>query len=99
MFSRKICSLLFLPLFLISGFFDCHGQTPRKLTGKVLDQNREAIRGAQVIVAQEGTVFPSSTVTNENGEFSIEVSVWNCRLTVMADGFATRIETVNLVKV
>ena len=99
MFSRKISSLLVLPLLLISTFFDCHGQTPRKLTGRVLDQNRGAIRGAEVIVAQEGAAFPSSTVTNENGEFSIEVSERNCRLTVMADGFATRIETLNLAKV
>src|SRR6476659_2124431 len=97
MLSRKIFSVL-TALLLTSLSFYCVGQTRPKLKGKVLDQNREAIRGAQVIVAPDDSGSPSSTVTNETGEFSIEVSAQNCRLTVIADGFATRTETINLTK-
>src|ERR1051325_10569498 len=98
MVSRKIFSLLVLTLLLSSTVFYCQGQTKPTLSGKVLDQNREAIRGAHVIVARDDSNFPASTVTNEHGEFSIEVTTQNCRLTVSADGFATRIQTVNLTK-
>src|SRR5689334_6793250 len=78
MLSTKIFSVL-TALLLTSLPFYCVGQTRPKLNGRVLDQNREAIRGAQVIVAPEDSGYPSSTVTNETGEFSIEVSTQNCR--------------------
>jgi catecholate siderophore receptor len=98
MFSRQIFSLLVLALLFSATVFYCQGQTKPTLTGKVLDQNREAIQGAQVIVARDDSNFPASTITNEHGEFSIEVTTQNCRLTVSADGFATRIETLKLNK-
>src|ERR1043165_1027983 len=97
MLSGKIFTVL-IGLLLTSSSFYCLGQTRPKLNGKVLDQNREAIRGAQVIVAPDDSGSPSSTVTNENGEFSIDVSAQNWRLTVIADGFATRTETINLTR-
>src|SRR6185295_1906841 len=97
MLSRKIFSVL-TALLLTSLPFYCVGQTRPKLNGRVLDQNREAIRGAQVIVARDDSDFPASTITNERGEFSIEVTTQNCRLKVSADGFATQIETLKLTK-
>jgi catecholate siderophore receptor len=97
MLSRKIFSLSVLALFLTatSFYLQVNAQT-RKLTGKVVDQNREAVRGAQVVVAQNNSDFSSSTTTNERGEFSLEVPARNCRLTVTADGFAPRTETFKL---
>ena len=98
MFSRQIFSLLVLALLFSATVFYCQGQTKPTLTGKVLDQNREAIQGAQVIVARDDSKFPASTITNAHGEFSIEVTTQNCRITVSPDGFATRIETLKLNK-
>jgi catecholate siderophore receptor len=94
MLSRNFFRLLALALFL-----NCQvsAQTLR-VTGKVLDQNREAIPGAQIIVEQDVPLSSSSTQTNERGEFSIEVPLAHCQLIVMADGFATRTEPIRLTK-
>ena len=74
MLSRKIFSLLVLVLFITTTclYLQVNAQT-RRLSGKVLDQNREAIGGAQVVVAQNNSDFGVSTTTNERGEFSLEV--------------------------
>jgi catecholate siderophore receptor len=96
MLSRKIFSVVAVFLFLTSTFLSVRAiaQTAPKLTGRVLDQNRDAIRGAQVIVQQDDSAFPSSTTTNERGEFSLVVPRQKCRLTTVADGFATRTQTI-----
>ena len=98
MISRKIfkfgASLLFLTSSCLT--LPVVAQTTSKLSGRVLDQNREAIRAAQIIVEQNNSAVPFSAITNERGEFSLAVPTGKCRITVQADGFATQSQTIKL---
>jgi len=65
-------------------------QTPAKktlLTGKVLDQNRAAIPGADIWISGGG--IPSfAAVTDHNGEFSLALPPGEYQVRAVAEGFA-----------
>jgi len=65
------------------------------LKGKVLDQNRAAIQGADVWISKAG-LPASSTVTDRNGEFAVTLAPGEYQVRISADGFAEATETVNL---
>ncbi len=46
-----------------------------QLRGRVLDQNRAAVVGARVTALRKGQPA-ASTVTNQNGEFSLLARTW-----------------------
>ena len=75
------------------------GQTPTQstvLTGKVLDQNREYIPGAQIVVGPADSDFSASTSTNARGEFSVNVAPGKNRITASANGFSAKTQVVSL---
>ncbi|MDQ5844426.1 MAG: TonB-dependent siderophore receptor [Acidobacteriota bacterium] len=57
------------------------------LRGKVVDSNRAAIAGAQINAMQKGAPGPS-TVSNRDGEFSLELEPGEYTLRITATGFA-----------
>src|SRR5215204_4688933 len=67
---------------------------PVLVKGRVLDQNRDAVPGAQLTL--ELTDGQSPVSTNERGEFSVLTPVGEIRLMVMAEGFATRLRTIKV---
>jgi catecholate siderophore receptor len=71
--------------------------TTRKvvITGRVFDQSRAAIPGAQVVIARNGSDFSVSTTTDARGEFSLTVELGENRVTTTADGFSTKVQTIN----
>lgn len=93
-----------LPLFLIlsvNGTLLCQAQVPTTqpkptLRGKVLDPNRAAVAGARVVAAAKGRSANFSAVTDQNGEFSLELELGEYVLRVEASGFAESAQTVNL---
>ena len=46
--------------------------TDASITGKVTDQNGDALPGANVIIRNESTGFQAGTITNTNGEYSFK---------------------------
>ena len=72
-------------------------QVPQKripVRGKVVDQNRAAIPGADIWAS--GTGLPSSSaVTDRNGEFSLMLESGEYQVRVLADGFSEVTHTVN----
>jgi catecholate siderophore receptor len=66
-----------------------------QLNGKVLDQNRAAIQGADIWISKAG--LPSATaVTDRNGEFSVALAPGEYQVRISAEGFSETIETINL---
>jgi catecholate siderophore receptor len=65
------------------------------LKGKVLDPNRAAIQGADVWISKAG--LPSATaVTDQNGEFSVQLSPGEYQARISAEGFSEITETINV---
>jgi len=98
--SRKFRLSLFSLMLLISilPLIGSAQVPPRKvvLKGKVLDQNRAAISGANISVEREGMQLTFTTTTDERGEFSVEVEVGQNTVTAFAEGFAAKFQSVNL---
>jgi catecholate siderophore receptor len=77
----------------------CYGQTENKLLriqGKVLDQNGAVIAGAKVNATLKDSAAGFTTVTDENGEFSLNAQPGNYLLSVSAKGFEQTSQIVNL---
>jgi catecholate siderophore receptor len=91
-----------LPLLLtllVNGTLLCQAQVPTphaSLRGKVLDQNRAAIAGAKIVVEAKGRPANFSTVTDRNGEFSLELEPGEYILRVEANGFSEASQAVSL---
>lgn len=74
-------------------------QVPEKkapVRGKVVDQNRAAIPGADIWASGAG-LPSSSAITDRNGEFSLMLEPGEYQVRVMAEGFSEVTEIVNLV--
>src|ERR1051325_8062121 len=65
------------------------------LQGRVLDQNRAAIQGADVWVTAPG-LPSSSAVTDRGGEFSLLLEPGQYQMRITAEGFSETTEAVNL---
>src|SRR6185295_19353569 len=59
-----------------------------KITGKVVDPNHAAVRGADVLIDTEGRARAGTATTNEGGEFSVALAPGKYLLHVTASGFA-----------
>ena len=80
--------------------FACYTQllaqanTLATITGRVIDENKEAIPGAAVFVKNESTGFSTGTVTNVNGEYTVRQiplgSPYTIRVTYVGYGDQTR---------
>lgn len=93
------CLLLSVQFLLISSTsLNADAQTvhQKTLVGKVLDQNQAAISGAQISVQHTTSGSSVSTTTDANGAFSLEVGLGLNRVTVNAEGFSAKIQTINL---
>ena len=86
-------------MLLVTGAQLSHAQVPAPrstLRGKVLDPNRAAVAGANVVVEAKGHAAKFSTVTDQNGEFSLELDLGEYLVTVVADGFSEASETLSV---
>src|ERR1700755_3379056 len=90
--------LFIFTLTLISAVFS-FAQTENKqlrIGGKVMDQNRAVIAGAKVNITAKGGVGNFTTVTDQNGEFSLSVQPGEYLLEIEANGFERASQIVNL---
>jgi catecholate siderophore receptor len=63
-------------------------QRQSKVTGKVVDPNHAAVRGADVTIDNEDHSRAATATTNEGGEFSVALAPGKYLLHVTASGFA-----------
>ncbi len=66
--------------------------------GRILDPNRAPVSGARVVATSKDRAANASTVTNENGEFSLRLEPGEYQLKVSAQGFADSSQTVDFTK-
>src|SRR4051812_23440686 len=73
--ALNLCPLILL---LLSVIVSAQTQLPTgshgSITGKVLDQNRAAVAGAKVVAQAGGLPSGLSTMTDEQGEFSLSLA-------------------------
>ncbi len=84
---------------LVAGAMFCQAQTAggkSQLQGKVFDQNRSAVAGAKVSATDKSGSSEISTVTDRNGEFSLELKPDEYIVKVIAKGFSETSQTINL---
>lgn len=70
--------------------------TSVKFDGRVVDRNEAAVPGARVTAMRAGTSIRTSTQTDAEGEFSLELPRGEYTLTIAADGFAPLFRTIDL---
>lgn len=85
----KLLNLLLLSLFTLTHFVA--GQTPNNvLTGRVLDENGNAVAGASVTLSAKATRFERQMTTNANGVFTFaNVIAGSYQITATAENFGT----------
>jgi catecholate siderophore receptor len=94
----NVAKPLFFFFVVLAGAILCEAQvvSVRSLVkGKVLDPNRAAVVGAR-IDAQTKDGSMGSTVTDQNGEFSLALEPGDYTVTVTADGFSEASQAVRL---
>lgn len=94
----NVAKRLVLLFVILAGTMLCEAQVAslRSLVkGKVLDPNRAAVVGAK-IVAQTNDGSMGSTVTDQNGEFSLALEPGDYTVRVAADGFSEASQAVRL---
>ncbi len=69
---------------------------PSSIRGRVVDQNRAAVAGANVVAEADGRAARFTATTDQNGEFSLAVGPGDYTVRVSADGFSEAVESVNL---
>jgi hypothetical protein len=67
-----------------------------RIYGKVLDPDRNPIAGARITALADGRDSGPSAISGEAGEFSLALDPGNYTLNVVAEGFQTASQTVNL---
>ena len=99
--SARLCCLL--ALLLTGAIFSparaegAGGESARSsLRGRVLDQNRAAIPGATVRIEGVGASNGVSTVTDQNGEFSLMLEPGDYTVRVSVAGFSDASQTIRL---
>src|SRR5215813_2117327 len=66
------------------------------LRGRVLDPTRAPMSGAQVTVMQEGTASERTTVSDQNGEFSLSLDAGKYALKISKERFAESGQSVEI---
>ena len=95
--TRRIFAILLL---LITHSVFAKAQSTQKLpiTGKIMDQQRAAINGAEITLERVDSAYQTTAKTNERGEFSLTLVPGLYKLNASAEGFATWIQTMDLNK-
>jgi catecholate siderophore receptor len=78
------------------GTLVCHAQAQSVLRGRALDPNRAVVVGAGVVVEARGSAESVSTVSDQNGEFSLTLAPGEYTLKITAAGFAESSRTLNV---
>ncbi len=92
-FSFYIVFTIFL---LASAVLAADEGTSVRFDGRVVDQKEAAVPGARVTAMRAGTSIRTSTQTDAEGEFSLELPRGEYTLTIAADGFAPLFRTIDL---
>jgi len=66
------------------------------LHGTLLDQKHSAINNAQVVLQNRNSHVQQSSISDQHGEFSIQIAPGPYKLTAIAHGFAVQIENINV---
>ncbi|MDX2034784.1 MAG: TonB-dependent receptor [Blastocatellia bacterium] len=92
--SRK-ASISFALMMLLVGLVAA--QSPRRLTGRVVDGNGAGIRGALVTARRAGTNIERGAETDESGRYVLEgLEAGEYQVTARAEGFSLRAEEMRL---
>ena len=90
----------FIGIVLIAGASLCQaqlGEAKVRLRGKVFDQNQAVVAGAKVTAAAaKNHAAEISTITDQNGEFSLALEPDEYTVKVFANGFSEISQTINL---
>ncbi len=92
---RALHSLLFL-LLVSTLLANAQVATRSSIRGKVLDPNRAAVAGANVVAEARGRSASVSATTDQDGEFSIAVEPGEYTVRIVAGGFSEVTQTVSL---
>ncbi|HET9712135.1 MAG TPA: TonB-dependent receptor plug domain-containing protein, partial [Pyrinomonadaceae bacterium] len=92
--AKQLLLLLFSAILITPAVAQVPQNKKTPVRGKVVDQNRAAIPGADIWAS--GTGLPSSSaVTDKNGEFSLMLEPGEYQVRVIAEGFSEVMEKVN----
>lgn len=83
----------------VTGTLLCHAQVVNNqsvLRGRVLDPNRAVVAGATIVAEAKGRSFSSSTLSDQNGEFSLSLEPGEYTVKVVAAGFSETSQAVSL---
>src|SRR6266850_3846545 len=97
-FPRRLSFLLLL-LLTSAAFCPLGAETINArslLRGRVLDQNGAAVPGARVVAVASGLAGTVSSITDQNGDFSLILEPGEYTVTVTGDGFSNASQTVRL---
>ncbi len=103
MLSRTVFSRLFslcawsLLLGIFAASHASEANLQGQLRGRVLDPDRAVIVGARVTATRDG-LREVSSVTNQNGEFSLVLEPGEYTVSVKVDGFADALQTVGVTR-
>lgn len=92
-FSFYIVFTIFL---LASAVLAADEGTSVRFDGRVVDQKEAAVPGARVTAMRAGTSIRTSTQTDAEGKFSLELPRGEYTMTIAADGFAPLFRTIDL---
>ena len=98
LFLRHIFTLC--SVVLISGTILCQAQTAAKfqLRGKVFDQNRAVVAGAKITATGKNSSKIFTVITDQNGEFTLEIEPGEYKFRTIAKGFTEFSQTVSLTR-
>lgn len=85
-----------LPVLLIVLAVSGQANGQNRLTGTVKDPNGDVVAGATVTIGSSRPRVSQTTTTDRDGAFSFNLQAGNYTLSVLASGFATAEQTVNL---
>ena len=95
--SSRSAGFVFFILF--AGILICQAETgTTQLRGKIIDRNRAAVAGAKITATAKKSSKVFTAVTDQNGEFFVEVEPGEYNVRTIANGFTETSQTVNLTQ-
>ncbi|HSS22027.1 MAG TPA: TonB-dependent siderophore receptor [Pyrinomonadaceae bacterium] len=103
MFSRVSQRCALIASMVLTLAVVCGAQVPvltnslgNTLRGRVLDQNRDPLAGATIVVSRADGSPVATATTNQNGEFFLALDAGNYTLKVAMSGFAEALQSVRI---